>query len=177
MRNVGDNVILGSKVKVTFKSSADTLKIHIGSCVAGDKATSPVNKISLVTADCFQKSTTGALSFIQPTSGGSTCTDVCQTEMVMNQFAFIDPKSTDNENPDLVFHMTCSIEVGDAACSSGSGRRRRQADKDYQMIDVSYSVNGTHFHIDEGVVHVLESTSSFTHLASFVTMTMMFTLF
>ena len=93
----------------------------------------------------------------------------------MNQFAFIDPDSTDEENPDLVFHMTCSIEVGDAACNP-SDRKRRQADKDYQMIDVSYSVNGTHFHIDEGVVHALESTSSFTHLAPFATLAMAFTL-
>ena len=96
--------------------------------------------------------------------------------MTMNQFAFIDPNSSDKENPGLVFHMTCSIEVGEAAACPTVGRKRRQADKDYQMIDVSYSVNGTHFHIDEGVVHALESTSSFTHLAPFATLAMAFTL-
>ena len=154
--DVSGDVILGSKVKVTFKSSANTQSIHIGNCIAGDKATSPVNKISLVANDCFQSDTTGPLSFIKPTNGGSTCGDVCQTELIMNQFAFVDPSSADAENPDLVFHMTCSIELGEAACTP-DGRRRRQADKDYQMIEVSYSVNGTHFHIDEGVVHVLET--------------------
>ena len=71
----------------------------------------------------------------------------------MNQFAFIDPNSNNNKNLSLVFHMTCSIEVGGAACTDG--RRRRQANyKDYQKVEVSYSVNGTHFHVDEGVFHV-----------------------
>ena len=172
-KEVTDNVILGEKVKLTFKSSADTLNIHIGSCIAGDKATNPTNSLPLVDQDCFKTSTSGALSFVEPTDGGSTCDDVCQTEMTMNQFAFIDPSSSDDQNPDLVFHMTCSIEVGEPTCNS---RKRRQTDET-QVVEFSYSVNATQFTIDEGVVHALESISSFKHLAPFTLFVMAFTLF
>ena len=171
--SVTGDVILGSKVKVTFTSSADTLDIHIGSCVAGDAADSPTNSIDLIEADCFLQSNTGALSFIKPTNAGSFCDTFCQTEMTMNQFAFIDPSSTDNDNPDLVFHMKCTVEVGAADCQPA--RRRRQAEG-FKVIDVSYSINGTHFTVDEGIAHALDSTSSYKHLAPFTAIVMAFIL-
>ena len=170
---VTGDVILGSKVKVTFTSSAGTMDIHIGSCVAGDAADSPTNSIDLINADCFLESDNGALSFIKPTSAGSTCGTFCQTAMTMNQFAFIDPNSANNENPNLVFHMKCTIEVGAADCQPA--RRRRQAELS-QVIDVSYSINGTHFTVDEGVVHALESTSSFKCFAPFTALVVAFIL-
>ena len=171
--SVTGDVILGSKVKVTFTSSADTLDIHIGSCVAGDAAESPTNSIDLIEADCFLQSNTGALFFIKPTSAGSTCDTFCQTEMTMNQFAFIDPSFTDNENPDLVFHMRCTVELGAADCQQA--RRRRQAEE-FKVIDVSYSINGSHFTVDEGIAHALDSTSSYKHLAPLTAIVMAFIL-
>ena len=78
--------------------------------------------------------------------------------MTMNQFAFIDPESTNQNSPDLVFHMKCSIEIGQANCET---RRRRQASES-TIVDVSYTINGTEFEIDDGIVHAMEQVSSYT---------------
>ena len=75
-------------------------------------------------------------------------------------------------------NFTCySVEFGDAACTPHARRRRHADYQDFQKIEVSYSVNGTHFHIDEGVVLVLESTSSFTHMAPFAALALALALF
>ena len=165
----GVAVMLGEKVKVTFTSSA-TLDIHVASCVAQDDASTPTNTLALVTDDCFLQpaDASDALSFVTPTSV-ATAPDSGIAEMTMNQFAFIDEDSETNSesNPALVFHMMCKIEIGDATCTSD--RRRRQAMRDnydgVAVIDVTYAIDSSHhevgeFEVDQGIVHMVETTSS-----------------
>ena len=176
--SVTDSVALGSRVKVTFTSSAK-FDIHIGNCVGQNSQENSTHTLPLVVDDCFVTSNSGALSHINPTSGESVCgadhNSLCQTELIMNQFAFIAPNSKDTSTPDLVFYLTCSIEMGTANCNNSlkldfNGRRQRSSNS-RQMIDLSYSVNASAYTVDNGIVHALEVYSSALKMASFTVLT------
>jgi len=169
-----DTVMLGEEVKVTFTSSAD-LAIHIATCTGQDAVTTPTNTLALVEDDCFLDETSDdALEYVEPTLDVTTVGASGMTAMTMNQFAFIDAKSASEPNPDLVFHMKCKIEIGDAEC--GGRRRRRQAqnedDDDEVFVDVTYAINSTHhdYAVDNGIVHhIVETRSAFANVVPFVT--------
>ena len=157
------DVILGQGVKVAFFSSFDFLNIHVQNCKATDKATGWTNDIDLVVNDCF-KSGSAALTQISPQAGTTTCNAGvdCQTEILFNQFAFVDPTAT-TTTPTLSFHMECEIAVGEAECADGRRRRRQVSETQVETVSFDYEVNITDKPVEEldgGIVVVLESTES-----------------
>ena len=154
-----EDVILGEEVKITFDSSASILPIHIQSCTAQNAKTGATKTLDLVSTDCFQTGTL-ALATINPQEGATACTDVCSTELLFNQFAFVSGAAA---NPTLIFHLECDIAVGEADCQS----RKRRDTPEFEKVSFDYSVTADYgdFEVDEledGIVVALENAESST---------------